>query len=70
MVRPLFSWQDARTAAEVADMSALIDGQEYYNTSGMPMGTTWLISKVLWMRKNEPELFAKTDRLSRCKTSS
>ena len=62
MVRPLLGWQDARTGTEVADMGALIDGQDYYNTSGMPMGTTWLISKVLWMRKNEPELYAKTDR--------
>jgi xylulokinase len=62
MVRPLLGWQDARTGAEVAEMQALIDSQDYHNTSGMPMGTTWLISKVLWMRKNEPELYEKTAR--------
>jgi sugar (pentulose or hexulose) kinase len=59
-VRPMLSWQDARTGAEVADMAKLIDGGEYYATSGMPMGTTWVITKVLWMRKNEPELYDRT----------
>jgi xylulokinase len=58
-VRPMISWQDARTGAEVGDMARLIDAQEYYDTSGMPMGTTWVITKVLWMRKNEPALFDK-----------
>lgn len=59
-VRPMLSWQDARTGAEVADMSKLIDAGKYYDISGMPMGTTWIITKVMWMRKNEPELYAKT----------
>ena len=39
-VRPMISWQDARTGVEVGDMTRLIDAQEYYDTSGMPMGTT------------------------------
>ena len=59
-VRPMLSWQDARTGAEVNDMLAQVDAQEYYDLSGMPMGTTWVITKVLWMRKNEPELYDKT----------
>jgi xylulokinase len=59
-VRPMLSWQDARTSAEVADMLKLIDADRYYSISGMPMGTTWNITKILWMRKNEPELFKRT----------
>jgi xylulokinase len=59
-VRPMISWQDARTGAEVADMGKLIDGGRYYDISGMPLGTTWNITKMLWMRKNEPELYKKT----------
>jgi len=59
-VRPMISWQDARTGAEVADIGKLIDAQEYYNISGMPLGTTWIITKVLWMRKNEPKNWEKT----------
>jgi xylulokinase len=59
-VRPMLSWQDARTGAEVGDMLKKIDGGKYYDISGMPMGTTWIITKVLWMRKNEPELYKQT----------
>jgi len=59
-VRLALSWQDSRTGAEVADMLKLIDAEEYYQTSGMPMGTTWNVTKMLWMRKNEPELYRKT----------
>ena len=62
LVRPMISWQDARTAAEVEDMKSLIDAGEYYELSGLPMGTTWLITKLLWMRKNEPELYDKTHK--------
>jgi len=62
-VRPMISWQDARTGAEVADMLKLIDAGKYYDISGMPMGTTWIITKALWMRKNEPELFKKTYKI-------
>lgn len=61
-VRPMLSWQDARTGAEVADMLKLIDVGKYYDISGMPMGTTWIITKVLWMRKNEPELYKQTHK--------
>ncbi|MBL7133639.1 MAG: carbohydrate kinase [Phycisphaerae bacterium] len=59
-VRPMISWQDARTSAEVEDMKSLIDPAEYYELSGLPMGTTWLITKLLWIRKHEPKKYAKT----------
>ena len=59
-VRPMISWQDARTTAEVAEMTQLIDAQEYYNTSGLPMGTPWIITKVLWLRQHEPRVFDQT----------
>ena len=26
------------------------------------MGTTWIVTKILWMRKHEPDLLAKTAR--------
>ncbi len=61
-VRLAISWQDSRTGAEVADMARLIDPEEYYQISGMPMGTTWNITKMLWMRKHEPELYGKTHK--------
>ncbi len=59
-VRPMISWQDARTGAEVEEMGRMIDGETYYAISGVPLGTTWIITKVLWLRKHEPALYEKT----------
>ncbi len=61
-VRPMISWQDARTGAEVEQLRSLIDAGEYYQLSGVPLGTTWLITKLLWMRNHEPELYRRTAR--------
>lgn len=59
-VRPMISWQDARCGEEVAEMGGMIDAGEFYETTGLPLGTTWLVGKILWMRKHEPELYEKT----------
>ncbi len=61
-VRPMFSWQDARTAAEVEDLRRVVDADQYYAQCGLPLGTTWIVTKLLWMRKNEPEQYARTAR--------
>ncbi len=61
-VRPMFSWQDARTCEEVEDLRQVISAEQYYAENGLPLGTTWIISKILWMRKHEPALLARTAR--------
>lgn len=63
LLRPMISWQDNRTEAEVADMRAKISDQEYYQLTGTPMGTTWILSKILWVRKNEPEVWSRLDKV-------
>lgn len=59
-LRPMFSWQDARTAAEVDQLRGLVDAEAYYAQSGLPLGTTWIITKLLWMRRHEPQLYRQT----------
>lgn len=61
-VRPMISWQDARTAEQVEQLRRLVDAEEYYRTCGLPLGTTWILTKVLWMREHEPELYRRTAR--------
>ena len=61
-LRHLISWQDARTGAQVEQLRQLIDVQEYYQISGLPLGTTWILTKILWMREHEPELYRRTAR--------
>lgn len=62
-LRPMISWQDNRTPAEVQEIATLIDEAVYYKKTGFPNSTTWLISKLLWVRKNEPDIWKKTGRV-------
>ena len=58
----MFSWQDARTGQEVEDLRQIVSAEQYYEQNGLPLGTTWIVTKILWMRKHEPELLARTAR--------
>lgn len=55
LVRPMISWQDNRTHEEVEEIRAKMGAEEFYDTTGMPLTTTWIVSKILWVRKHEPE---------------
>jgi sugar (pentulose or hexulose) kinase len=63
MIRPMISWQDGRSVDEVADIARLVPEAEYYRRTGFPNSTTWLLSKLLWIRKNEPETWKRTARV-------
>ena len=52
----------ARTEAEVKELGRVISAEQYYEQNGLPLGTTWIVTKILWMRKHEPDLLAKTAR--------
>ena len=40
-----------------------MDEAEYYRLTGYPNSTTWLLSKMMWVRRNEPEVWKKTRRV-------
>jgi sugar (pentulose or hexulose) kinase len=62
-LRPMISWQDNRTPAEVEEIAARIAPAEYYRRTGFPNGTTWLLSKLLWVRKHEPAVWERLERV-------
>jgi xylulokinase len=62
-LRPMISWQDNRSHAEVKEIASRMDEAEYYRHTGYPNSTTWLLSKMMWVRKNEPEVWKKTRRV-------
>jgi len=45
-VRPMFSWQDARAGEEVEDLRQIIAAERYYEENGLPLGTTWITTKI------------------------
>jgi xylulokinase len=62
-IRPMISWQDARTTAELEDIAQILSPDEFYALTGLPHGATWIISKILWLRKNEPEAWKRVHKV-------
>ena len=63
LIRPMISWQDNRPVEEIAEIAGTIPEAEYYRSTGFPNSTTWLLGKMLWVRKNEPETWKRTARI-------
>ncbi len=62
-IGPMISWQDNRTNKEVKDIESKIRSLEYYNITGLPNNTTWILSKILWMKKNQPKSWEKVSKI-------
>ncbi len=63
LLRPMISWQDNRPVDEVAEIAREIPEADYYARTGFPNSTTWLLAKMLWVRKNEPDVWNRTVRV-------
>jgi xylulokinase len=63
ILRPMISWQDSRASKEVEEISQKISPDEYYRITGFPNNTTWVLSKMLWVRNNEPDVWNKARKI-------
>ncbi|MDP3178296.1 MAG: FGGY family carbohydrate kinase, partial [Spirochaetaceae bacterium] len=63
IIRPMISWQDNRPVEELAEVKSVYPDDEYYRRTGLPNSTTWMLPKILWVRRREPETWAKTARI-------
>lgn len=59
-LRPALMWMDVRSDAEAADVLETGDSRLVLNGNGTgPVSAEWMIPKALWLKRNEPEIFAK-----------
>ncbi len=63
LVRPMISWQDNRPVGEVELIKASIPTSEFYRITSLPLNTTWMIAKILWIRRNEPESWKRMAKI-------
>ena len=56
VIRPSIIWCDQRTGAEVEDMLKIMPREEWIRITANPPLTGWTAAKILWVRKNEPEI--------------
>ncbi len=57
------SWQDNRTGNELKEIERKTGKDGFYEMTGLPLNTTWIITKILWMQKNEPDTWKKVRRI-------
>lgn len=59
VLRPAILWCDQRTAAQCEEITRLVGRERLIELTANPALTGFTASKILWVRENEPELFAR-----------
>ncbi len=59
VLRPAILWNDQRTAAECAEIEKRVGLEELIARTGNRALTGFTAPKLLWMRKHEPDLYAR-----------
>ena len=58
-LRPAILWNDQRTQAQCDDMTAAVGQQRLLELTGNPALTGFTAPKLLWVRDNEPRVYAQ-----------
>ena len=59
VLRPSIIWCDQRTGEEVEDMNRMLGAEKIIQITANPAVTGFTAAKILWVKKHEPELYAK-----------
>lgn len=59
LLRPSIQQSDARCAAEVVELRRLVDEEAFTQKTGNGVNQQLVIAKLLWIKKHEPEVFAR-----------
>lgn len=57
---PFIGWQDHRSLAECEWMAHKLGAPRYYQIAGLPLEPTAAVSKILWIKRHNPELYDRT----------
>jgi len=60
-------WMDQRSIEQSNETRKRIGEKGYYNLTGMRISPTFTFSKVLWLRDNQPDIYAKTHKFLQAK---
>jgi xylulokinase len=57
-------WQDRRSLSQCAEMERRVGAERYYSIAGLPIEPTAAVSKILWLKENEPRIFERADKFA------
>lgn len=63
-VRPAIIWADTRSAQQTARLVERVGEAEGYRITGHPLNATYTLPKLMWVRENEPEVWARVRHLA------
>lgn len=63
VLRPAILWNDQRTAEECAEITKTIGAKQLIRLTCNPALTGFTAPKVLWVRKHEPRVYDKTEKI-------
>ena len=63
VIRPAILWNDGRTAKEVDYLNNVVGKEKLSKLTANIAFAGFTAPKILWMKANEPELFAKIDKI-------
>ncbi len=63
LIRPMISWQDNRAVEEMEFIRQRISPENFYRITSMPLNTTWMVSKILWLKTKEPDNWKKLAKI-------
>jgi len=63
IIRPAILWNDQRTTEECAEIERIIGADRVREITGNPPLTGFQLPKILWLRKHEPENFARVRKV-------
>ncbi|MCL1807794.1 MAG: xylulokinase [Oscillospiraceae bacterium] len=59
VLRPSIIWCDQRTAAECVEITNLVGAERLVEITANPALTGFTASKIMWVKKHQPEIYAK-----------
>ncbi len=60
----MISWQDNRAVREVEEIEQKAGKERFYEITGLPLCATWILPKILYIRKNDRDVWEKTQKIA------
>lgn len=57
---PHILWADTRSTEEAQELAGRIDPRAYYDMIGHQLCPNYTLTKIMWLKKHRPELYART----------
>jgi xylulokinase len=66
-LRPSIIWADQRSSGEAADLGSRVSPGRVYTLTGHRLNASYSGTKIMWIRKHEPEVYGRTAKFLHAK---